>query len=316
MKKYISLFLTVSVVGLFVWYALSNPDLFTSLTNVSIAALVAIVLLRVVTIWSNGMFTVWTVEAFIGGMSRREGFMIAVLTAIGNFFGPLLGGMGVRAIYLKKYHKLPFSKFTATLIGYYIMMFTLNALMAFVALLLLPKTPQTNTLLLIFGGWAALFVGLAFMRLPSKQKTERLRQNKLLAVVFKVLYDIEDGWKVLKRNRILMLQMGGLAIVNLIALYFVSWVEFWALGIATNVAALALYTALVQVSLLLSITPGAVGLREALLLIVATTLGLSASQIVQVAVLDRAVYFVMLAVLAVVTRHSKLRTTFAQTKQA
>lgn len=314
MKKYTSTILTLAVVLLFVWYAWLNPELFEPLTQVGLGFLFLIIFFRVITIWSNGLFTKWTVEAFTNKLSMREGFMVAVLTAVGNFFGPLLGGMGVRAVYLKKYHQLPYSKFTATLIGYYQMMFIFNSLMAIIGLLLLARTGQSTALLLFFAAWMFGFASFAFIRLPARRRFKAIEQTRIGKVLVKIIYDIEDGWQLLLQNRRLLIRMAGLAIINLIALYFVSLLEFMALGLHINFAALALYTALVQASLLLSITPGAVGLREAMLVILAGTIGLSTQEIVQVAVLDRGIYFVMLAILMLATRHSKMREKFAKSQ--
>lgn len=314
MKKYASTILTIAVVALFVWYGFTHPELFTPLTKIGLGFLILIIFFRIVTVWSNGLFTKWTVEAFTDKLSMREGFMVAVLTAVGNFFGPLLGGMGIRAVYLKKYHRLPYSKFTSTLIGYYQMMFIFNSLLAILGLLFLPRTAQSGLLLLFFGAWVIGFASFAVIRLPSRQRLAVVEKQKIGKIIVKILYDIEDGWKLLRRNRGLMVKMASLAIINLIALYFVSSLEFMALGLQINFAALALYTALVQASLLLSITPGAVGLREAMLLILGGTIGLTTQEIIQVAVLDRGIYFVMLAVLMLATRHSKMREKFAQSQ--
>ena len=108
--------------------------------------LVVIAAARLVMIVSNGLFTKWTVEVFTKKMSLWEGFHVSVLTAVGNFFGPLFGGLGIRAVYLKKIHNLAYSKFTATLIGYYLVMFSLNSLLAIIGLVLLPQTGQTTLL--------------------------------------------------------------------------------------------------------------------------------------------------------------------------
>jgi uncharacterized membrane protein YbhN (UPF0104 family) len=312
MKKHISLILTIGVVALFVWYGVAHPEMFKSLGQVSLLALFLIVALRLVTIWSNGLFTKWTVEAFTDRLSMGEGFMVAVLTAVGNFFGPLLGGMGIRAVYLKKYHRLPYSKFTSTLIGYYQMMFIFNSLLAVGSLLFLPRTHQTWLLILFFVAWIVGFAAFAVVHLPKRERMGRLERTKVGSFAVKVLYDVEDGWKLLRGNKVLMVRMAALAIINLIALYLISLVEFKALNLPMNAATLGLYTALVQASLLLSITPGAVGLREAMLFILAATVGLTNQEIIQIAILDRGIYFVMLAVLLVVTRQSKLRRAFTK----
>jgi uncharacterized protein (TIRG00374 family) len=253
------------------------------------------------------LFTKWTVEAFTDTLTQAESFVIAVLTAIGNFFGPLFGGLGIRAVYLKKYHNLQYSKFTSTVIGYFLMMFQFNSLLAIVGLLLLPHNSQTGVGLIVFGAWFVVFLVLGVVRLPDRKRFAWLTRNRPGAALVKVLYDIEDGWRLMLGNRKLLVQMAVLALVNLAALYMVNYVEFVAFDIHVTAAAMMLYTAIVQASLLLSLTPGAVGLREGILILVATTLGITNQQIIQVAVLDRGVYFIMLGVLFLATRHSMFR---------
>lgn len=314
MKKYLSTLITLGVVGLFAWYGFTHGEIFRDIAHVAIWALVLIVIGKLINIWTTGLFTKWTVEAFTDTLSQRESFIVAVLTAIGNFFGPLFGGLGIRAVYLKKYHNLPYSKFTATLIGYYQMMFQLNSLLAIVGLLLLRHTDQTGYVLAVFSIWFIAFLGLAFMKLPPRNRLAWLERSKPGALITKILYDIEDGWRLLITKRKLLLQMLWLSAVNLAALYLVNYVEFTAMGIHVGIAAMALYTALVQASMLLSITPGAVGLREAILILLASTIGITNQQIVQVAVLDRGIYFLLLGVLFLTTRHSKLRQSLVKTE--
>ncbi|HET6924803.1 MAG TPA: lysylphosphatidylglycerol synthase transmembrane domain-containing protein [Candidatus Saccharimonadales bacterium] len=316
MKKYASTIITFAVLGLFVWYGLVHREIFQSLKQVSIISLVLIVIGRLINIWTTGLFTKWTVEAFTDTLSQSESFVVAVLTAIGNFFGPLFGGLGIRAIYLKKYHNLPYSKFTATLIGYYLMMFQFNSLLAIGSLLALPHTDQTGFVLAIFVAWFVVFFLLTFVKLPPRERMRWLSRHKPGSLLTKVLYDIEDGWKVLVGNRKLLVQMLVLAVANLLTLYLINYVEFRALGIHVSPAAMGLYTAIVQASLLLSITPGAVGIREAALLVLAGTLGITNQQIIQVAILDRGIYFLLLGVLFMVTRHSKLRKSLVSARAA
>lgn len=306
-RQYSSWIITLVLLGVFAWYAATNQDIFAALGAVAVGWLVLIAAFRVLMILSNGLFTKITVEAFTGKITTRESFYVSILTAVGNFFGPLFGGLSIRAVYLKKIHHLPYSKFTATLVGYYLLMFIGNSLLALVGLLLLEDTHQTLYLTGIFGAWLLLFIGFAFVRLPQKNKLDFMQRNRVLRFMHKVLYDIDAGWRVLLADKRLMAQAALLAVFNLAMVVLITLVEFWALNISITLPALLLYSALVQVSILLSITPGAVGVREALLLVVATTLGVTGQEILQVAIIDRGVQFIIIALLALSTRHSKLR---------
>lgn len=315
-KRYTSILLTTAVLAIFIWYGLTHKEIFSDLTSIALWAMALIVIGKLINIWTTGIFTKWTVEAFTDTLGHKESFVVAVLTAIGNILGPLFGGLGIRAVYLKKFHNLDYSKFTATLIGYYLIMFLFNSLLAIAGILLLPANNQTGFLLLVFGGWFVAFFVLMFFKLPKRERLAKLERNKILRIIIKITYDIEAGWRLMISNRVLLIQMLVLAVANLAALYFVNYIEFVALGITVTPAAMMLYTAIVQASMLLSITPGAVGLREAVLLVLAGTLGITNAEIVQVAILDRGIWFVLLAVLFVIIRLPMFRREMKQASQA
>lgn len=297
MKKYLAGAITVLVLAVFAWYALTHQNIFTALGRVSIWLVLAIAALRLVRWFFNGLFTKITAEAFTDKFTVRESFMIAIITAVGNFFGPLFGGLGLRALYLKKYHNLSVSKFTSTLIGYYLLVFMANSLLAVASLLALTHTSQTGYLIAIFSIWFVVFFGLAFVRLPQSSRLGFLTKNRVGKLVVKLLYEIEDGWRLLLSNKILMLKTASLAVVTLAVTFFMIYLEFRALGIHAGAAAVGLYTALTQVAILLSFTPDNVGFREAILLLLATTIGVSHAQIVQVSVIDRGIQFTLLLIM-------------------
>lgn len=315
MKKYLSLIITLAVLAAFGWYVASHPDNFTVLAHVSWWLLVLIAVFKCLKFLSNGLFAKYTAEAFTKKFSIGEGIIISIISAVGNFFGPLLGGLGVRAVYLNKVHGLPYAKFTSTLIGYYLLMFLTNSLLAIVSLLFLPRTHQTVYALIFFSVWFVAFLGLAFVRLPSKQKLAWLTKNKLGKLIYKVLYDIEEGWRVILSDKKLLLKMLVLALLVLVSVYLVSLMEFMALNIPFNWAGLGLYTALFQVSILLAITPDGVGIREGIFAVLASTIGISGAQIIQIGVIDRGVHTILLVLLFLLVRNSVINRRLKREKQ-
>lgn len=311
-KRLISNLLTVTFVALFVWYGFTNQDMLRALDNVAIWGLVLITIGKMFTFVSNGLFTKWTAELFTAKFSLAHSVYITILSAIGNFFGPLLGGASIRAVYLKKYHNLSYSKFTATLMGYYLILFATNAVLAIVSLLFLPHTRQTNYILAFFGLWLCVLVGLTFVRVPRRVQADQAH-TKATGYFIKVLREIEEGWRLLVGHKNMLAKLFALGGMNLAATYFISFVEFQALHISVDFAALGLYTAIVATSLLLSITPGAIGIREAMLVLISSTLGITNHQIVQVAIIDRGVHFALLGILFIATRNSKFKKSLTNT---
>lgn len=306
-KTNLSWIITIAILIAFVWYALSNHDMFDALGGIGVIFLVLIGFGKIGQFSVNGLFTTWTVEAFTKKIKWAEGIYIAILSAIGNYFGPLLGGTSIRAIHLKKTHNLSYSNFTSTLMGYYLILFLANSSLALISLLFIEKNSQTNFLMIFFGGIFVFLCTIAFIRLPEKTKLKRLQNNKLGKRFVDTIYEIETGWDVLLKNKRLLIKLGFLAILSLLVAFFVTVVEFRAFDISVGLAELWLYTAIVAMTILISLTPGAIGIREAILLVLSSSVGITGDQVIQIAVVDRGVTFIVLLILFAMIRVPKVR---------
>lgn len=301
MKLKLSTILTWGFIAAFLVYFWKNPDLFKPLAEVSIIALVLIGLTKMLVSIVNGLFMKWSVEVFTKRMKLSEGIYVAVLSALGNYFGPLLGGATIRAIYLKKFHNLSYSYFTSTLAGYYVIVFAANSLLAVVSLVFLSKTNPSPGLFLFFTAWLAVMVMMMFARLPKRARLSRFERRRLSKFVITVVYDIETGWRRLVSHRGLVPKLFFLAGCGFAVTFLTGLLEFNAVNASISIAGLGLYTAVSTSSMLVSLTPGAIGIRESLLLVTSSAMGVTTDQILQVAVIDRAVSFAVLGILYLLT---------------
>ncbi len=310
-KRVLPKLLTVGFLAAFGWFWYKNPTIFSPLKDISISTIVLIGVAKSAFHVGNGLFTKWTAEHFTPSkLTLGESYYVGVLTALGNFFGPILGGTSIRAVYLKKVHKLSYSKFTSTLIGYYLVLFTTTCIMALGALFVLPTTQQTNLLILFFGLWLVMMLAFSVIRLPAKNKLTFVASNKYIAKIVNIIYEIEDGWKLILRNRRLVLRLLMLALGIFVATVIITFLEFDAIGSSISLPGAIMFSVLTTVALLISFTPGAIGVRESILLVVGATMGVTNQQILQVAVIDRAITFGLLLVLFVTTRSKKLKRLF------
>jgi uncharacterized protein (TIRG00374 family) len=245
------------------------------------------------------------VEVFIKKMKLMESIYVAILSAIGNFFGPLLGGTTIRALYLKKNHNLPYSYFTSTLAGYYLILFSVNNLLAIISLLLLDSSSYRNSLLLFFSVWLVVLVGLMFARLPDRKKVTKIDRGRIAKYFWNALYEVESGWHQLLRSPRSLPKMTSLALGGFFVTYATTFVEFKALDINISLAALGLYTVISISSMLISLTPGAIGIRESLLLLTSSAMGVSNAEILQVSIIDRGASFLVLFILYVALKLMK-----------
>lgn len=305
-KNRISAFITLLVILLFAWYAWENSEIFDSLRQVSWMMLGLILFGRLVVFVSSALFTKWSIELFARKIGLGEGIYVAVLSSVANFFGPILGGAGLRGVYLKRNHGLSYSQFASTLMGYYIVLFTFNSIVSIIALTMVPASNQTYALMVFFFAWLVLMLALSAVRLPGRI-LKRHYENRIAGYVVKVIQDVEQGWRRILGDRRLMIRLILVALISYSGSVIMFAAEFTALGIQFSLPALLLYTSIVTATILVSFTPGALGIREALLLITQVTLGIGVMEIIEISLLDRVVNFGLLFVLLLVVRHSKAK---------
>jgi uncharacterized membrane protein YbhN (UPF0104 family) len=246
----------------------------------------------------------WTVEVFTGKLIFAEGLYVTVISSIGNYFGPLLGGATIRGVYLKKVHKLSYSNFISTLGGYYVVLFIVNCALAITSLAFLRDNKRTSILMLFFVVWLIALVALSFIKLRP-QKVANGAKHTFKKKIISNVYEIESGWRLLKGNNLLIIKLLLLALAGFFTVVLAGFVEFRAIGATISLPGLGLYAAVSTASMLVSFTPGAIGIKESLLLLTSVSMGVTPEQMLQVAIIDRGISFFVLGLLYVMTHFFK-----------
>lgn len=304
MKKIqlLRLLFSVTVVAIFAVYFVLNLDSFKSVLTVNIFYLFLIALCVMIGIVSNGIFTKVILRSFDKVISIQESVFVSLIAAAGNFFAPAGSGFGFRAIYLKKKHKLAYSDYVSILSGNYVMVFLITSIIGVVALAMLSDKMQGQASIAYITLWAAflglLVVSLAllFIKIPRrfiKQGTRHGIIGKIIAIIAR----ISDGWLKITSDRILMLKLMLLIIGNMfvstLALAFI----MFALGFQFTLPGLLLFSALNSLATFINITPANLGIKEAVYIASSSVLGFTTAEVLSIALIDRVVLFVVLAVL-------------------
>jgi len=308
-KNIISSLLTSTVILAFTYYVFTNLSDFQSLFEISLLVIFIVGLSKLIKFFFNGLFIQWTIEVFTKRFSLSESVYVSILSAVGNFFGPLLGGATIRAVYLKKVHKLSYSFFLSTLAGYYVILFSIYSFLGVISLLFISEDTGKSGLLLFFFLWFIFMLTMVFFRLPSRKKIKNLEKINQVIKLLDIIYQIEDGWREILKRKNLLIKLIILALLGLLVTGLTTYIEFKAIGVSIGFAALGVHTALSATSILISITPGAIGIKEGILLINSSVMGVTNDQILQVALIDRGVTFIVLAVLYIFSKQIKSRIT-------
>ncbi len=299
-KNILSIILTITVLLLFGIYLYNNPQILIILKDISPLSLIIIMILFLLLFLLEGVFIKVTLNIFDKHIDLKEAYYLSTISRIGNYLLPMRAGAIFRATYLKNKYQFEYSKFLSTLYAYYILLFLLNSFLALSVLLfkylsisIFYPAISLFFLLLFF---TTLFVILFRKTIPTREGKGLKYINKGIGIFNKFL----TSWDMIVKRKKLFFSLLLLTMGNILINGVIFYVEFLSLKININILDIVLYTCLSGVSLLVSITPGSLGLREAIFLFTSESIGLSQDQIMQLAFLDRGVLFLLLLILLIV----------------
>jgi uncharacterized membrane protein YbhN (UPF0104 family) len=276
MRKILSLAILVISVILFTGYAKNNPSIFSEIAGLGLGHAVLILLLYFIFLLFNAFILSINVKMCSSTIKNMEGFLLNAYSTIVNFFGPLQSGPGFRAIYLKKRLGIKLRHYGLASIYYYLFY------AYFSSLILLGAWNAWSIPFLLFG---APVVAIVAILLSKKYLVIFLPPPKLL----------------------LLLALATMAQVILGAtIYFF---ELRSIDASVSLTQTLIYTGTANFAMYISLTPGAIGVRESFLLFAQRAHGIESHTIIAASVIDRAIYFVFLGFIFILTfsLHAKSR---------
>ena len=299
-KKYFNILLTIIFLSLFAIYFFFNKEDLKTVLFIDWKYFLTIAIVTLGLFFIEGIFIKIILKAFDKNIDVNESVYLSTLSRIGNYLLPLRAGAAMRAAYLKKKFDFPYSQFLSTLSGYYIILFLLYSFLALIGLgVKYFINDEFYLVLTLF--FFAVFVAMLILSL-IKVPLEKIPDIKvrILDKVVKFVKKILEGWNIITNRKDILFKLVLVTFGNIFLSTIISIIEFKALGINIGIANIVLYSCLAGVSLLISITPGSLGLREALFLLTSESLGLKNEYIMQMALLDRGIMFGLLLILSIV----------------
>lgn len=277
-KRSISLaIICITFVGISLFLK-NNPELFNHIKTISLWWLAPLYLLMSLVLTFNGL-TVKVFAAKFGVWLRwREWFGLAAVTAMGNYLAPL-GGMTARAAYLKHRYEFPYSHFLAVLAAHYLISFAVISVVGIIAVLSLAgETP-----------WPVLLFFLAALATLALASVLPAMSDRLPFKLPQIVQSARDGFELIRQDKSLwgkttLLTLGSVAARGV--LYFTA---FAAVGFAVPFTIALLVCLLTSFTLLVNITPGNLGVREAVVGLAAAVLGAGVESGLLAALVIRAV---------------------------
>jgi uncharacterized membrane protein YbhN (UPF0104 family) len=246
----------------FAYYFAKHPSVREQLQRTSLGLLLSLIGLYLLSIAALALVTYATLRLCELRLKKAESLLLTAYTAVINFFGPLQSGPAFRAVYLKSKYNLKLKNYAAATLVYYFFWGLFSVLM-------------------LFSG--ELKWGLPVIAAGAGLAAYGLRNHRRLKGI-----DMH-GWYY----------MAFATAAQIAAICIIYFLELRSVAPGTHFSQAVIYTGAANLALFVSLTPGAIGFRESFLLFSQNLHHISSSTIVAASILDRAVYILVLAGLAV-----------------
>lgn len=263
--------LMVIIIGLFVYYINGHPAIISTLKHIDPYTLIALLgcYCVMLLIWM-GVYNA-TLRLCGEPLKSKENLLLTIYSTLANFFLPLQSGPGVRAGYLKRRHKIPVSAYLMSALIYYGMYAVISAGFLFVA--------ASFWWLAIPAVIAATLISLAVIYFARNRFLKKSPNLKLYL------------------NRRYLMNLFFLTLCQLALQALIYGIELHGLDLHETIRRVVSYTGAANFSLFVSLTPGAIGFREAFLEFSQRLHHFSTTAILSANLIDRGVFLVFLACL-------------------
>lgn len=297
-RNYLSIAVLAASITFFLIYFLNNKEQFEPLLHIEPLYIILLIGATAGSLLLNGIFIKIILQPFNKKIGVKESFYVSVISSMGNYFAPVGTGLGFRAIYLKRRHNLSYGDFLATISGNYILVFLTTSLTGLISLSLLHSYTGYRYWIL-FGIFGLLFIfTLALTSIKfAKNMTKAIGRIRKAIFIVRILSKIIEGWLLIITNRRILWQLLGLTAVGLPLSVATSYLILQALNMHISFGGVLLLVALSYLSVFINITPGNLGVKEAIYIFSSQAIGLSTPQILSYALVERGIlFFVLLGV--------------------
>ena len=307
-KKNISNILLLAFFIALAWYIKENKEDFIQLRYINLWYILGAIILRILQLFLSGAFIKIIVNKYLvnNAITTFESFYISVFSAVGNFFGFMQSGAGIRAVYLKTKYGLSLSKFTMTILIHYTITFLVFGTAGLVALFCLGNLDWRFIIPMFILSYGAL----GFVMVNRIKLIDKIISNK----VFKRFHNLFELLRQLpsdvRQKPGMFVTLSFLYVLRFMLAMMIQLLFFKSIDIDVSFFALMLYTSLSRLPIIVNITPAALGFREAILLLAQNLVSLDTSSILKLAIIERTIFVIVLTCTFILTSLVK-KTKFA-----
>ncbi len=291
MKKTTVNLLLILVIACILAFFLAKPGLFVNLKELSIPDLIFLLALGGFSLFPLAYQFRYLVLVFNVILPFREWFGLTVANAMYNYLSPARGGMVARAFFLKRKYNFPLTEYGALLMGLFWFSFLVSSLLALI-LGILCYSPENKMSALIIVASISILVGTIAIGVAglwfdlSKIPIPITRLRTILGT-------FSRGLKKFQTNKRLIPPITGFSLALIFVYALRLYWTYRALGIPLDFEKVLLLQAFINISAVISLTPGNFGIHEGIAGALAGYLGMSPDQALLGVLVDRAITIIV-----------------------
>ena len=279
-KKIVNTLLTIVLLILMVSFLSKNMDVFSSLENLNISDILLVAILQPVTV---GIIAI-TNKLVIDHVHKRISFSDAFfLQFVNNFLNKIIaeGGSVYRGGYLKAQYSFSLSKYISTVGGIYIIGLMTNSIMGILLLLIIYFTEHLFNLYVF-----AVFLTLIVLTILLIIVKPRFNDKNWF---FRKINQVLDGWDSIKSSKRLLVSIFILSVLGSLVSAVSTFIAYRGLNADIKFVNSILYSSISMTANFVNLTPGGLGVNEAVLVFSSEVIDLSSETILLGALLLRAI---------------------------
>jgi uncharacterized membrane protein YbhN (UPF0104 family) len=264
-------------------------DVFARLLAVSPGAVALMVLAWLLLSIPRGLIRKVMVAQLGTRLRFVDWYGLSMVTNLLGLVTPARGDAILAGAYLKRRYSLPVSRFLGTVYANAVLLAIVLSVEGLIALLAIERSQGLSSPVV----WIAVAVpglaaGLLGIGSPGMVRWRGWLGDRLRAAL--------GGWEAIRQNSRALAASGLLTFLGTVCFTFWTWTAFRALHLDVGFAALVLTSVVGQLAAYVNLTPGNLGIREALLGFTTGALGIGFAEGVAVTLLQRAVSTVLFLV--------------------
>lgn len=244
------------VLGSLLYYLFDRPGIFESIMGVSLAWIAILPILGTFTLLLIGLVLKTLLFPFKIYPATLECFGISCLTAAGNCLTSVGGGTVGKAVYLKKKYDFPYPAFAASTLVAYILDILCASLLGIVVVIFSGNIWED-------WGWKVLSVFMSTGLVASFLIAFRKNFTSHDRMFLKPLADISEGWDVIAKDKSLIANICLLVFVIHILAAVELFVGYTAISARIGISEVIIIVVVSSLSGIIRITPGNLGIQEA-----------------------------------------------------